>query len=224
MVEYAIQRRFPRFPIKLPVLYKMLEPTPGKPGVGWTRDLSEGGACLELADRLEASSVLRLLLRSDRRGLELDAVVIWSGPPGSQGGGVLHGVSFIEADPAHQQALREVLVDHRVQHREAGVRVPLEIPVRCRAKGAAGLPVEGRTGDVSRGGLLLRLPLVIPPPAVVEVVLPTARGPIQAEGEIVWVESLAARKPGEMVRHGLRFTELTWPNQLTLGLLLAAEP
>jgi len=38
------------------------------------------------------------------------------------------------------------------------------------------------------------------------------------------VEPPEARIPGESIRHGFRFTEISWPNQLTLGLLLAGAP
>lgn len=51
MSDWAALRRFPRYPIQLPVLYKLKGPAL-QTGVGWTRNLSEGGAWLELAERL----------------------------------------------------------------------------------------------------------------------------------------------------------------------------
>jgi c-di-GMP-binding flagellar brake protein YcgR len=224
MAEFAVQRRFPRFPIKLPVLYKVLEPMAGKPGVGWTRDLSEGGACLELADRLGPATVLWILLRSDLGGLEMTAKVAWVGGQASAQGGVAHGVSFERVGPNQQEALRKLLMQHKVQLRQEGVRVPLEISVKCWPKGGTGQIVEGRTGDISRGGMLLHLPVAFPPPTVLKVSIPTPRGIVEAEGEIAWMEPLQGKAPGEIIRHGFRFTEISWPNQLTLGLLLAGAP
>jgi c-di-GMP-binding flagellar brake protein YcgR len=224
MAEFVMQRRFPRFPLKLPVLYKVLEPAPGKPGVGWTRDLSEGGACLELAERLEQSTVLSVLFRSDLGGLELTAKVAWVGKPGPGQGGIAHGVAFEKVGPNQQEALRQLLAEHKVQLRHQGVRVPLEVSIRCQVKGGTGQIVEGRTGDISRSGMLLHLPVTVPSPTVLKVSIPTARGTVEAEGEIAWVEPLEARIPGESIRHGFRFTEISWPNQLTLGLLLAGAP
>jgi len=224
MPEFAVQRRFPRFPIKLPVLYKVLEPKAGKPGVGWTRDLSEGGACLELADRLEASTVLWVLLRSDLGGLELTGRIVWVGGPAAGQGGVAHGLSFERMGPNQQEALRKLLMQHKVQLRQEGVRVPLEISIKCQPKGGTGQIVEGRTGDISRGGMLLHLPIAIPPPTALKVWIPTPRGIVEAEGEIAWMEPLEGGAPGRIIRHGFRFTEISWPNQLTLGLLLAGAP
>jgi len=224
MAEFAVQRREPRFPVKLPVLYKVQSPKAGKPGVGWTRDLSEGGACLELADRLEASTVLWVLLRSDLGGLELTGRVVWVGGPSPGQGEVAHGVAFEKVGPNQQEALRQLVMQHKVQLRKEGVRVPLEISITCQPKGGGGPIVEGKTGDISRGGMLLHLTVPVPPPATLKVSIPTARGIVEAEGEIAWMEPLQGKTPGEIIRHGFRFTDLSWPNQLSLGLLLAGAP
>jgi hypothetical protein len=224
VADFVKQRRYPRFPIKLPVLFKVLEPRPGKPGVGWTRDLSEGGTCLDLAERLEQATVLSILFRSDLGGLELTGRVAWVGRPGPGQEGIAHGIAFEKVGPNQQVALRELLAQHRVQLRHEGVRVPLEVSIRYQVKGGAGQIVEGRTGDISRGGMLLHLPVAVPASTVLKVSIPTPRGTVEAEGEIAWVEPPEARIPGESIRHGFRFTEISWPNQLTLGLLLAGAP
>jgi hypothetical protein len=72
--------------------------------------------------------------------------------------------------------------------------------------------------------MLLHLPVAVPASTVLKVSIPTPRGTVEAEGEIAWVEPPEARIPGESIRHGFRFTEISWPNQLTLGLLLAGAP
>lgn len=224
VAEFAVQRWFPRFPIKLPVLYKVLKPTPGKPGVGWTHEISEGGACVELAARLEQSTVLSVLLRSNLGGLELTAKVVWVGKPRPGLEGIAHGIAFEKVGPNQQVALRQLLGEHKVQLRQEGVRVPLEVSIRCQVKGGASQIVEGRTGDISRGGMLLHLPVAVPVSTALKVSIPTPRGTVEAQGEIAWIEPPEARIPGESIWHGFRFTEISWPNQLTLGLLLAGAP
>ncbi|MEK6716642.1 MAG: hypothetical protein AAB253_06100 [candidate division NC10 bacterium] len=65
MPQCSVQRRFIRYTIVLPILHTMNGSAPARSGVGWTCNLSEGGACLELAERLKPSTPLSLLLRTD---------------------------------------------------------------------------------------------------------------------------------------------------------------
>jgi c-di-GMP-binding flagellar brake protein YcgR len=223
MPEWSAQRRHPRYPIKLPILFKVTDPQAPQAGVGWTRDLSEGGACLELGVHLEPSTALRLLLRTETRSLELDAEVVWAGQPASEGQAVLHGVAFTDLNAEKQQALRDLFLP-RTRAEGEGVRIPLELPVSCRPKGMKEPVLQGCTGDISRGGLLLLLPEVIPPGFALEISLHTARGEIATEGVIVWVGSKDEQTAGGFVRHGFQFTGISWPDQMTLGLLLTETP
>ena len=59
MPDWLGQRHFPRYPIVVAALYTLEGPPPESTGAGWTRNLSEGGACLELTERLEHSTSLR---------------------------------------------------------------------------------------------------------------------------------------------------------------------
>lgn len=222
VVEWAVQRRFPRFPIKLPILYKRKSP-PVRAGAGWTRDVSEGGACLELAEPFALGTHLSVILQTDKGGIVVDAKVVWASKPEAAGAGVLHGVAFTQLAPEEHQALASLLVS-KGKVRQAGVRLPAEFPVSCQRKGTQDPPFRGWTGDVSRAGLLLRLPEALQPATELEVSLPTGRGPVAAEGVIVWVEPAEARKPGELIRHGLKFTQIGWASELALGLLLAERP
>lgn len=222
MVEWAVRRRFPRFPIKLPILYKKKAP-PVRAGVGWTRDLSEGGACLELAEPLPLGTHLSVIFQTDKGGIVVDAEVVWVSRQETAGGGAVHGVAFTQLAPEEHQALANLLV-FKGQVRQAGVRLPAEFPVTCQRKGKQDPPLQGRTGDASRAGLLLRLPEALQPGTELEISLPTARGPVAAEGVIVWVEPAETRTPGALIRHGLKFTEIGWASELALGLLLADRP
>ena len=224
MPEPSERRQFHRYPIQVPFVHKSKNPSSAVTGVGWTRDLSEGGACVELDRRLSAPTPLQVRLQTDRGAIDVEVQVIWEletreGEAGPTKGGVLHGVAFSRLAPDQLQTLRE-LIQSQKQERRAAVRLPLELAVTCQPKDAGGMPVQGCTEDMSRGGLLLRLSQDVPPGTVLELTLHPAGGPVTAEGEVVWVEPPERRTPGEPVRHGLRFTGLGVSAMMSLGLLL----
>lgn len=109
MPDQAEKRQFPRFPIKLPVLYTRKTPAPVKQGTGWTHNLSEEGACVELTERLEGSSSIQLLFQTEKGSLNLSGVVVWAAIIRQKGDGILHGVAFPGLTPEQRQALREFL-------------------------------------------------------------------------------------------------------------------
>lgn len=221
MSEDSTQRRLPRYQIQLPLLYKLSTPT-SKFGVGWTRNLSEGGALVELDDRIPPDTTLQLSLRTDSGSIEIEARVTWAEEARQFGRDVLHNLAFANLAPAHLQALRDLLLPlSMVPH--AGGRLPLDIPVTCRHKGRPGSAVKGRTGDMDRGGLLLYLTHRIAPGTLLAVTLHTTKGTVVVDGEIVWAASRDGKKAGELSEHGLRFTSPSWTISLALGLLLT-EP
>jgi len=59
------QRQYPRYLIQLPVLFKTSAAVSNQVGAGWTRNMSEGGACLEVTERFGSLVPLQLLLRTD---------------------------------------------------------------------------------------------------------------------------------------------------------------
>jgi hypothetical protein len=220
MPDPSLRRQFQRYLIQLPILHKAEVPGSTRAGVGWTRNMSEGGACVELGERLRPPMSLRLLLRTDRGSVEVEGQVVWAGEPGLVGGGILHGVAFTQIAPDQLQALRDLLLS-RGQVRHDGVRLPLELSVTCQPRTQAGPPLQGLTGDISRGGLLLLLPQVLPPGSILDITLHTPNGPLTLEGAVAWVESPGGRALGPPFRHGLHFTALGWSTSLSLGLLLA---
>lgn len=222
MPDPTPQRQHARYRIQLPFLHRVKGPASGKVGVGWSRNLSEGGACLELAEPLTPSTPLDLLLQTNQGPIRMEADVVWSGERAAVGGGVLQGVAFTRVAPNQRQALRNLLVS-KGQVRHAGIRLPLDLAVTCRPKGHTGPPLLGRTADMSRGGLSLRLPEPLPPGQELEIILHSPSGPLTAEGAVVWVEPSERRRSRGLIRHGFQFTVFGWTTSLSLGLLLV-EP
>jgi hypothetical protein len=62
---------------------------------------------------------------------------------------------------------------------------------------------------------------VYSPGTSLEVSLHTPHGRLTAEGMIVRVEPLEAQTPGEPIRHGFHFTDISHATQMTLGRVLA---
>jgi hypothetical protein len=222
MPEWSVPRRSPRYAIQIPFLHKPRSAASTGAGVGWTCNLSEGGACVELAEPLRPPMPLWGRLQTDRGLIEMQAKVAWARDPGPRGGGILHGVTFTQIPPDQFSALQTLILSKGLV-RHPKVRLPFEAPVTCWRKGESGPPLSGRTRDVSRGGLLLRLPRVVPPETRLEVTLHNPPRLLTVEGAIVWVAPPEGRTPGGPVRHGFRFTHPTWSTSLALGLLLA-EP
>ena len=222
MTDWLGRRKHARYPIVVPILYGFECADPVMASAGWTRDLSEGGTCLELPERLEVSVPIRLFLRTDLAGIAAQGQVIWAEGP-LKTGGILHGLAFTRMASAQDHGIREFLLRRRMVWR-AVVRIRLELPVIYQLKGQPRSLHQGRTENVSRRGLLLRLPLVYSPGTSLEVTLHTSHGHLTAEGTIARVEPLDAQTPGELVRHGFHFTDISHATQITLGRVLAEAP
>jgi PilZ domain-containing protein len=220
MPEEVSGRRFTRYPVQLPILYRIEGSPSPRVGAGWTHDLSEGGACVELADHLSPKTSLIVRLQTEGGPIELAAMVLWTGNEARPGGGVLHGLAFVQTSPPKLQALRDFLLPLSMAS-HAGLRLPINIPVTCHPKDLPGPPLQGRTGNMSRDGMLVRLLEAVSPKTVLNLTLHTAKGPIGVEGVAVWVDAPERRTVGEPIAHGVRFTSITWTTSLALGLLLA---
>jgi len=220
LTTYAVERRFPRYRISLPLLHRPKAPTALNVGVGWSRDLSEGGACVELAERLRVQRPVRIQIQTDTGAIQAEARVVWRQDLEPTEGGSLHGVVFTKIAPEHLKTLRDVI--HRKGERgDAGIRLPLEVSVTCQPLGQEAGPIAGWTGDVGHGGLLLRLPATLSPGTMLDLTLHTPHGPLTAQGQVVWVAPPERRPPEGPIPYGLRFTTLGWSTMLSLGLLLA---
>ena len=212
-----------RYPIQLPLLYWRKTGTRTRVGAGWTRELGEGGFTAELAERFEVNTPLRVRIQTDRGPIETEAQIRWIGASTPAGAENYYGLSFTDIAPGHLQALRDLILPlSMVAH--AGMRLAMNLSVTCRPKNAGGSPLKGETGEMSRGGMLLRLPRLIVPGTVLDITLHSSNGPLALEGTVVWSETSETQKPGGLIDHGVRFTSSTWSVSLALGFLLAGRP
>jgi hypothetical protein len=222
MANWLGRRRFPRYPIVLPVRHEIAGSDRPQPGTGWTRDLSEAGGCLELLERFEPATILRLSLRGDLGRIALDATVAWIGQARNPGA-ILCGVSFRSLSARERELLHGLLIRKRMVW-QGVIRVPMDLPVTCLMRGLARPPFHGRTENASRGGLLLRLPVMCGVGTPLEVTLRTSDGPLGAEGAVVRVEPRDAQVPGSPIGHGFKFTSISAAAQMRLSQVLADAP
>ena len=193
MPALLVERRFPRYAIQIPLLHKAETFQTNPFGIAWTRNLSEGGACVEFAAPLQPDSSLDLRLQTDRGAIAAAANVVWVGDSDLTGNSVPHGLTFRLLSSDQRRALQEVVTWGKEQRR-ADIRLSFEVSVTCQQAGSVqGPPIEGLTGDFSRGGLLLLLPQVLASGTLLALTLQTVRGPLTARGKIVWVESPAGQ-------------------------------
>ncbi len=218
-----MKRRFPRYPMALPVQYRGMDPPPAAGAVGWTRNLGSGGACVELDERISAQGVLDLRLQTDQGTIESAARVIWVREPPLAESGCLHGVAFTQLPPDHLATLRTLLLAQRPWLPARG-RLPTDLLVICRPTRPARPPLRGRIGNLSRGGFSLLLPKLLLPCTTLEVFVPTPTGTLMLAGAIAWVEPSANESSGRPIWHGVRLTSRDWPTAVALARFLTELP
>ncbi len=81
-------------------------------------------------------------------------------------------------------------------------RLDVSLPVSAWALERPGAELRGTLRRVAEGGLEVELPEAVPPGTVLRVLIQTRRGPVEAEGKVVF-----ARAMGTAVRHGLAFSQ-----------------
>jgi hypothetical protein len=222
MMNWLGRRKFPRYPIVLPVRHEVAGSDRPRPGSGWTRDLSEAGGCLELLEGFEPATVLGLSLRGDLARISLEATVAWT-CPARDPGTILHGVSFRPLPVRAREMLHGLLIRKRMVW-QGVIRVPLELPVTCLMPGQVKPPLHGRTENASRGGLLLRLPILCGAGTPLAVTMRTPQGSLGAEGTVVRVEPRDSQVPGILIGHGFQFTRISAADQMALSRILADAP
>jgi len=221
MSTSSVDQRLTRYPIVLPLLCTGRTPSRSGAEVGWTRNLSESGTCLLLPRRLPLTLPVHLCFQTDGGPFKAEGRVVWAGQPGFDL--VRHGVAFTRIAPDHRHALRGLLLPQR-NARPAGVRLSAALPVTCRCRGQARPPIQGWTGDISRGGLSIGIPQVLPRATDLVVTLHAPSGPLTLAGTVIWVEVSKRRTSRASIRHGLQSTVLDAAVELALGRLLTMMP
>ncbi len=221
MPEQPEQRRLPRYPVQVPMVYRK-EAEPLQLGTGWTHNLCERGVGVELDFNLRPWLPIGLRIATTYGPLDLRARVIWTGSL-QVGGGMLHGLEFRQVTPPQREFLKDY-VTHLQGQARVGTRFPLDLPARCQPKSPPGPSLPGRTGNISRGGAMLYLPQAVPAGSVLGVTINTAAGAADVDGVIVWVDPPDKRAPGAPIRHGMEYVLLDWPTALVLSRVLAGKP
>lgn len=124
------------------------------------------------------------------------------------------GAEFFLAKPIRASSLAQIveLAAKRAQ-RTAGSRAfprfQVELPVRCFVPGDTETTREiaAQTGNASLDGVLLFLPERLPPGIVLSLRLALPKGPLPAEGTVVWQDAQATGNG--RFRHGIRFVRFT---------------
>ncbi len=225
MAAGSSPRHLPRYLIGLPIFctYILKGGQTSGVGLGWTRNLSEAGACLELLEALAPSTPLSLVLQTEGGNLAVQADVSWVGHPSLPGGRTLHGVTFPQLSPDQRQCL-QALLQRQGAARPKAHRLPVAFPVQCHAVGALESALHGWTGDLSPGGCALLLPDRFPVGTLLDLTLTTPRGELTPTGTVVWVERAVLGTAGHLTRHGVRFTDPNSLRDLIIGFILEGVP
>lgn len=188
--------------MQIPVLFKRLDQEePAQTGTGWTEDLGEGGACLKLSTPLLMGCRLGLVIFAEPEVVEAEARVVWV-RPGGQRAFYFHGVEFVQIAPPYYQALLKALAQGKPTEQRAFTRFPLTLAISCQHVRSDAPPLEGKIGNISRGGALIFLPEQLLPRTRVEItlhILHTER----IRGKVRWVAD--SSDDSGLFSHGVEF-------------------
>ena len=218
MAQPSFAERLSRYAVALPFAYRAPGIDAVPPAAGWTRDLSERGAWVELPEALAVATDLEVRFGTGADTPWLPAQVAWAHPEPTRPRWYLHGLTFARLTPAQTDHLRALLAQERPR---GTLRCYCDLAVSCRRPDGVGGALHGQIRDLSEGGAALRLPARMPPGTPVRVEAETAFGAITAEAQVVWAEAPAALPRGALFGHGLRFRRVAMASSLPLSVFLA---
>lgn len=200
--QWSPQRRHARYALTLTAIYRVHAPSGEAlphPRPGETADVSEGGACLLLPERLAPTTPLDLMLRGEVAHYVFRATVVWAGEGAAP---IAHGVRLEALAHPDQLAWERLLFEQQQRGSERAGRLVVDLPAHCLVGGTA-TPLPGDVQNLGAGGLMIRLPELLPVGAEVTV---TIRSPLQAltlPGRVAWAQA----RPGERPAHGVAFSD-----------------
>ena len=202
MPEHDPPRAFVRYLVQLPLYYQRGRSSRQGVGVGWTRNLSEGGACIELAEPFDVSAQIQLGLQTYLGGVKLQCQVVWRDMAAASGR-VLHGVQFLDLSAGCRLVLQQMLRVSSAQPHSL-LRRAWEVPLVCTVQGSPGRSCDGRTGNIGQHGLLAHLPEDLPVGTSVDLRCePPDDGPVILEGRVAWAEARDGSTRRATTQHGI---------------------
>ena len=135
MPEPSLGERFSRYAMTLPVIYRLVGGPDQKSRAGWTRDLSERGAWLELPELLPQETRLEIRVRAPDNTVDVGARVAWRRDEPAGDGVFVHGVAFTGVTPAQSHALQGLFARQKQRTMARAYRT-LTVSCRVRESGA----------------------------------------------------------------------------------------
>lgn len=226
----GVRERPPRFVVALPANVTVVDhAVPGTRRVltAVTANVSDGGMALDLPEALPPWTPVEIQVEMGQGVVGLEAVVLWHEDPSLRrgGSGIRHGLVVSEVPPGARQGWDELLrglghVRPSTRHR---TRFPLDARAVCEVQGRKGAPLEGRTENISRGGLGLLLPERLPAGTGMEVEVPTRGELLRMAGLVIWSSPLPTGTGRPTFRHGVEREAGDWPHEFVLELYLREE-
>ena len=219
-------RSSPRYSIETEVLYTVDAPTsshdPQKAKGVCTRNLSQSGLLLEAEEHLPPGTRLApLLIRGKLGTIEAQGQVVWAEGPSAEGR-FRHGIRLKQLDPSQELAWTSFVDEESRGLGRRPIRLDINLPVTCHRKDS-GESLGGRAVavNVSRGGLLVLLPVCVPVNTILSLEVRTQTQGLKTETRVVRLE---VPRPDGLIPHGLAFMDSRegsrlLPELFLLGLL-----
>jgi len=213
------QGRHLRYEARLPVVCRAMAGAEEAPPslIGTTRNVSLGGLQAELPAAPPEGAV-EILLRVGERAVTAQGRLAWSRPIPE---GTHCGFAFIGMEAGHAAVWEAFLAQQGGPTPRLHGRLAMDLPITCRLRGRPGLDLPGRLGNISDGGMLVRLPAPLEASQEMDVTLLTAETPLVVSAAVAWGDRAPLPDGAGLIRHGLRFLPPVAEGALRQDLFLA---
>lgn len=223
----GFRERPPRFLVALPAKVTVVDQAaPGhqRAFTAVTANVSDGGMALDLPEALPPWSPVEVHVEAGEGTFGIEAIVLWHEDLAQRrgGAGIRHGLLLSQIPPTarrHWDALLRGLGHLRPSTR-GNTRFPLDAVAVCQVLGRPEPPLDGRSENISRGGLGLLLPERLPAGTGLEVEVLTRRERLRMGGRVIWSSPLPVGAGDPAYRHGVVREAGDWPHDFVLDLYL----